>query len=333
MNTYLFGEDDVQVHERLREALNLNNLIIFAGSGLSAQATTDDGEHPPLWKGLLEGMVNWCLKKGLIDTTYPQDFLKLINGDYLTEAGQELEEILTDKSQFQQCLNDVLLCNQAKISDAHKLIVQIPFRAYLTTNYDRFIESAFLIEKGTELKSFYGRTRDGVAEAYRNHEPFIFKLHGDINDLDSIVLGSQSYEKHLHSSENEQLDLQTLFMVSSVLFIGFGGSDPNIEKIIRTVAMSDGNRKRHWMLVPAHTFPSLKMKRLWKDKGINVIQYKKDSTHSGLTNFLRKIKTPPSLSPTPLEHRGEIKSFERKRIIENIEENYSILTHEISRHP
>ena len=319
MNTYLFEEDDIQVYERLREALNLNNLIIFAGSGLSAQATTDDGKHPPLWKGLLEGMVNWCLKKGLIDTMYLQDFLKLINGDYLIEAGQELEEILTNKSQLQQCLNDVLLCNQAKISEAHKLIVQIPFRAYLTTNYDGFIEDAFLTEKGMKLKPFYRRTREGVAEAYRNNEPFIFKLHGDINDSHSIVLGSQSYEKLLYSNENDQLGLQTLFMMSSVLFIGFGGSDPNIEKIIHTVAMSDGNRKRHWMLIPSHTFPLLKAKRLWKDKGINVIQYKKDPTHSGLINFLRKIKTPPSLSPTPPEDRGKAKSYEHKRIIENIE--------------
>lgn len=319
MNTYLFEEDDIQVHKILRETLNSNNLIIFTGSGLSAQATTDDGKHPPLWKGLLEGMIDWCLKKGLIDTTYSQDILELIDGDYLLEAGQEFEEILIDKSQLQQCLNDVLLCNQAKISEAHKLIVQIPFRAYLTTNYDGFIEGAFWTEKGKELKSFYGRTRDGVAEAYRNNEPFIFKVHGDINDSDSIVLGSQSYEKLLYFNGNDQLGLQALFMMSSVLFIGFGGSDPNIEKIISTVAMSDGNRKRHWMLVPSHTFPSLKLRRLWKDKGINIIQYKKDSTHSGLTNFLRKIKTPPSLSPTPPEDRVKAKSFEYKRIIENIE--------------
>ena len=319
MNTYLFDEDDIQVHERLREPLNLNNLIIFAGSGLSAQATTDDGKHPPLWKGLLEGMNNWCFNKGLIDTTYLQDFLKLLNGDCLIEAGQELEEILTDKSQLQQCLNDVLLCNQAKISEAHKLIVQIPFRAYLTTNYDSFIEGAFWTEKEKKLKLFYERSRDGVGEAYRNDEPFIFKLHGDIDDSDSIVLGSQSYEKLLYSSENDQFSLHTLFMMSSVLFIGFGGSDPNIEKIIRTASMLDGNRKRHWMLIPYHTFPLLKAKRLWKDKGINIIQYKKDSTHSGLTNFLRKIKTPPPLSTIPPEDRGKAKSFEQKRIIENIE--------------
>jgi len=318
MNTYLFGEDDIQVYKRLREALNSNSLILFAGSGLSAQATTEDGKHPPLWKGLLEGMVNWCIKRGLINTKYSQDIIELINRGYLMEAGQELEEILNNKSQFQQCLNDVLLCNQAQISEAHELIAQIPFRAYLTTNYDGFIEFAFWKEKGTGIKQFSDRTRGGVMEAFRNEELFIFKIHGDINDSDSIVLGSRSYEKLLYSHENDQLDLKTIFGMASVLFIGFGGSDPNFEKIISTVAMSDGLRKRHWMLVPSNTFPLLKAKRLWEDKGINVIQYEKDPTHSGLTNFLKRLITPQSLISTPLEYRGKAKSFDHKETLKTL---------------
>ena len=333
MNTYLFGEDDIQVYERLREAINSKTLIIFAGSGLSAQATTDDNKHPPLWKGLLKGMVNWCHESGLIQIEYSKEILELINKGYLIEAGQELEEILTEKSQLQQCLGEILLCNQANLSEAHKLIVQIPFSAYITTNYDEFIEGAFWAEKGTSLRTFYGRTLDSVFETYRKKEPFILKLHGDIKDPESIVLGYRSYEKLLYSSENNQNCLQTIFMMSSVLFIGFGGSDPDFENIISNVAKSDGRKKRHWMVVPSGSLPLLKAKRLWLDKGITVIQYKRDSTHSGLINFLRKLKTPPPLSPSPLEHRGEAKSFERKRIIENIEKNCSILGREISGHP
>ena len=319
MNTYLFGEDDEQVYVKLREAINSETLIIFAGSGLSAQATTDDGKHPPLWKGLLEGMVNWCLKSRFIDFEHSKDISELINEGYLIEAGQELEEILAEKSHLQQCLSEILLCNQAKLSEAHELIVQIPFSAYLTTNYDEFIEGAFWAKKEKRLQQFYGRTLDSVFEAYRRKEPFIFKLHGNISDPESIVLGYRSYEKLLYSNEINQNCLQTIFTMSSVLFIGFGGSDPDFEKIISNVAKSDGRQKRHWMVVPSGSLPLLKAKRLWLDNGINVIQYKRDSTHSGLINFLRKLKTHPPLSPSHPKHRGEAKSFERKIIIKNIE--------------
>lgn len=316
MSPYLFDENDTEIHKLLWNKLDLQNLIVFVGSGLSAQATTDDNKHPPLWKGLLEGMVNWCLKRLLINESCSKNILELINKGYLIEAGQELDDIL-EKSQLQQCLSETLLCNQANISESHKLIVQIPFTAYITTNYDALIEGAFAMENGKILEKFYGSAHESVFEAYRKKEPFIFKMHGDISDANSLVLGSRSYEKLLYSDHDQCL--QTLFMTSSVLFIGFGGSDPNFEKIITNVAMADARRKRHWMLIPSDTFPLLKVRRLWKDKGINVIQYKKDSMHSGLIKFLTFLKTPPPVVLDTSEERGNGKSFEYKKMIEDIE--------------
>jgi len=318
MSTYLNSIEDSHIYADLRKVLSSEDLILFAGSGLSAQAITDNGQRPPLWNGLLEGMVDWCIHRHWLEAQYAQDIRELIHREFLIEAGQELREIL-EPAHLQQCLGEVLLCNQARPSEAHDLIVRTGFRAYLTTNYDEFIEGAFWAGKGVSLLKFYERTIDGVLGAYREKKPFIVKLHGDISDPSSIVLGNRSYQRLLYSNTTYRSCLETIFSVSSVLFVGFGGSDPDMEGIISRVAVFDGRSKRHWMLIPEGKLPPLKAKRLWKDYGINVIQYYLDPTHSGLVRFLRKLVTPPSLTPPVPEDRGRVKSFERRRTIETLE--------------
>jgi hypothetical protein len=318
MNTYLHDIKDNEIYEDLRRALSSKDLILFAGSGLSAQAIADDGRHPPLWKGLLEGMINWCLSKRLISTRDVQEIRDLVEQGFLIDAGQELQEDL-EPSHLQQCLGEVILCNQARPGAAHYLIAKIGFRAYLTTNYDEFIEGAFWREKGVRLQQFYERSIKGVLGAYREKKPFIVKLHGDISDPSSIILGNRSYQRLLYSDTTYRSCLETIFSMSSVLFIGFGASDPDLEGIISRVAAFDGRSKRHWMLVPEGMFPLRKAKRLWKDYGINVIQYDSDPTHSGVVRFLQKLATPPSLAPTVPEDQDRVKSFERRRTIETVE--------------
>lgn len=319
MNTYIGEIGDMRVYEGLLRALESNELIFFAGSGFSTQAKTDDGRHPPLWKGLLKGMIDWCLSKGLLNSEDGLNIQTSVEQGFLIEAGQELQESL-EPSHLQWCLGEVILCNEAKASEAHRIIAQLPFRAYLTTNYDEFIEGEFRAQTGVTLLKFYERSIDGVLNAYRERKPFIFKLHGDITDPSSIVLGNRSYERLLYSNSIYRSCLESIFNMSSILFVGFGGSDPDLEGIISRVAALDGRSKRHWMLIPNGSFPPLKAKRMWKDKGINVIAYDPDEQHSGVAQFLHNLSNPPSVSLKGPSDFNKIKSFERSKRVERIEE-------------
>jgi hypothetical protein len=310
--------EDPQVYVELRKALDSESLILFAGSGLSGQATTDDGRHPPGWRGLLTGMVEWCAQRRLIDAAYDRDIRALVQNNFLVEAGQEIHEIFDDPTQLQQCIGEVLLCNEARVREAHNLVASMPFRAYLTTNYDEFIEDEYRVQKGVRLDKFYEDTVGGIMEAYRNRNPFIVKLHGDISVPASIVLGNRSYERFLYSRGTYHDCMSFIFGVASVLFIGFGGADPNVEGIITRIARADGGRKRHWMLVAEGSFPVLKMKRLWRDNGINIIQYEKDEGHTAVPRFLRALAAPPELALTTLKDQTQIKTVERLHRLGNI---------------
>jgi hypothetical protein len=99
--------------------------------------------------------------------------------------------------------------------------------------------------------------------------------------------------------------------MSSVLFIGFGGSDPDLDGLLSKVAAFDGRRSRHWIVVPEGRFPALKAKRLLKDKGISVIQYKHDEhdeNHPELVKFLKALETLLTSARAVSEEGGRLSS-------------------------
>ena len=106
--TDLHNVKDEDVLEKLRAAIENRRCILIAGSGLSTLAYTEYGERLPQLRDLLKGMVGWCYEKDLIDLQSAIGIDELINGDYLSEAGLEIEENLKDKSALQQCLKDRL---------------------------------------------------------------------------------------------------------------------------------------------------------------------------------------------------------------------------------
>jgi len=291
---YTYAAEDPRALEEIRSAMLQDRLILLAGSGLSAQARTSDDKSPPNWKDLLKGMAKWAREHLDVDEHDERDICELADHGFLLEAGQEIEDIYqSKKSKLQQCLKEVLLINEATISQSHIYIAKIRFRAYLTTNYDSLIESAYSYVNKRPLLPYYeyADSIEGVVEEFRERRPFILKLHGDVIDTKSIRLGDRSYERLLNDAINYRNSLHSVISMSSLLIIGFGGSDPDLDGLLNKVAAFDGRRQRHWMLVRQGHFPTLKAKRLLEDKGVRVIEYLNDGTHSGFERFLEKLST------------------------------------------
>lgn len=278
--------DRLGVYKDLCEVIQRDDLILFAGSGLSAQAQTGDGKHPPDWSRLIKEMATWGDSHGLIESSAAAELQAFVDGGYLLDAAQELQDIFT-RPVLQQCLRETLLCSTARIGEAHELVAEIPFRAIITTNYDELIEGAWFKKHGFMLPRYYERTYEGILEEWRSKHPFILKLHGDILDPDSIVMGRHSYDRLLYQDTSYVRSIETIIGASSLLFVGFGGTDPNLEAILSRVSLFDGRSKRHWMLAQEDGVPRLRAKRLWLDKGITVIKYR--GSHAEVVRFLQNL--------------------------------------------
>src|SRR5581483_10392068 len=192
---------------------------------------------------LLKRMVSWCIQKKFISQYHTtKDFCEQYDKrplkDTLIQFGYTIEENLSEKHQQQECLKASLEQRTPSV-DKYRLLVRKPFRGYVTTAYDTFIETAYAEERQEPLLKFYISSIRDAIEACRNGQPFILKLYGDIDDPASIILGPRFIKGLSAVCELEQL--RTLLSMSPVIFTGFEKADPDLgtlSSLTRTPAIS-----------------------------------------------------------------------------------------------
>lgn len=112
---------------------------------------------------------------------------------------------------------------------SHAALVRLDLPLLFTTNYDELIESAYL-KAGVDMR--VSRSEEEF-KAHRTQRPrrHLVKLHGSIDQPDSIVLTRSDYAQ-ARSGRKEMLDrLRSELADGSFLFVGFSLSDPNFNAI------------------------------------------------------------------------------------------------------
>ncbi len=112
-------------------------------------------------------------------------------------------------------------------STSHEALVRLPLKEIFTTNYDTLIEDAFL---GQELAVSAGPAQF-IARMPQRPKRHLVKLHGTIDDLNTIVLTRSDYAKARKSRVEMFEHLRTSLMQSSFLFVGYSLTDPNFNLI------------------------------------------------------------------------------------------------------
>jgi len=277
------------IPEMLIRMIREHRCVVFVGAGLSAQAKANDGSIVPTWKTLLGLMVDWCVEHRIQLRVEPQEFREIIEKGRLLVVAQELQMSLGQ--QLNTCLSDILHSGDTKPSKAHRLLCKIDWVSVLTSNYDALIEGAYAAESGGILPPVFSSNGVNQAiECIRNDKHFVFKVHGDINIPNSIVLGNRDYSRLLYQSPAYRSFLETIFSSYTVLFVGFGGNDPDLEGIVdRLSTIYERSLSQHFILISENEFSALERQRLLEDKRLDCITYQKDSSHSQVVEFLKAL--------------------------------------------
>jgi len=298
----LSSDFEMEDLDNLAQAIKEEDCLVFAGAGLSAQATsTSTRRRLPTWPDLLRKMVAKCKQRG-----DARDLRTAINrGKYLVVA-QELQERL--QGQLGQCLRDLLSTNDMLPSEAHHLVVRLGARGILTSNYDTLLDRAYHMEYGGSDPRIVLPSQSALVINYlskRSRIPFIFKVHGSMDDPPNVVLGYRDYARMVHESSNYRSVMETLFMTNTMLFVGFGATDPDLMSILERVAtcLRQGTRE-HYLLVGDKTYLPFEVERLRKDLKLVCLTYKQDDAHSQMVPLLkdlhRRVRSSRAGSPTPV---------------------------------
>ncbi len=263
---------------KLLKAIIDGNCVLFIGSGISSFCVGKGRRTLPIWSEFLLNFIEWNKNRGTIEDRENEDLKRLLLEKKYTIIAEELLE-KTPPEDFKKFLEEIFEPKSIIPSYLHKLIITLPFRSIITTNYDNLLEQVYFEKFRKYPKIFYHNNLDTTILPF-DLDFSILKLHGDIENPKSIILSQKQFSYLMFGSPNYQKYLESLFTNFSVFFIGYGLRDPDIENMIEKVSLNIKAEKfTHFILSKEGTFTEIEKKRMLKDKNIQTIVFKEDYRH------------------------------------------------------
>ena len=226
----------------LRKAIESNDLIIFAGAGVSLSLGL------PTWKDLIIKIIEGLEVKALLpfnellknNVLSPLDVLNSLEKDY----GNAVVEILEDTIGG--------LKNEPKI---HKKLIKLSPKV-ITTNYDIGFDEAWKKEFNGYATNIVENDQNYNLSKLYSKETFIFKIHGSISDPGSCILFENQYRDLYKDEKAFLLELKFLFLRNTILFVGFSLEDPYVSEIIVKInKLYDNFTRRHYIITTDQKLP------------------------------------------------------------------------------
>ncbi len=276
----------MEIPKELIERIADGSVTVFIGAGLS------QGAGLPGWPRLLEQMMAWGKENHVVFSEADEKELKTsIRKGELLWVADELRERL-GKTAFHQFMLEIFQQSKPQPTDAHRLLPAIPFSSVLTTNYDRLLEKVYEDSyKDASFHSFTHRDYPELAMAIRRGEFYLLKLHGTIDRIETIVLGSSDYREVMYENKAYRQFLKTLFSTKTILFLGFGLTDPDFNFLLEELKTTFNDYiGPHYALMNSIEATPLKRQRFEKDYHIKILPYNPSGPHHPeVIEFLTKL--------------------------------------------
>lgn len=219
--------DSIKEIQRVAEN---NRLVVFVGAGVSANSKI------PTWGDLIKrfaeeiGYDN-CTKCDKSTAKCPK-----ANCNYRYKFSQDeylripeyyyLRDKTEDKRRYYSFICNVLNCDKGA-NPIHDVIFKIMPHHIITTNFDSLLENSK--EINARLYSIISQDKDILLE---NNTHYIIKMHGDLQDPESIVLKESDYINYEQTHPLICTFIKSLLIDHTFLFIGYSLNDYNLKLII-----------------------------------------------------------------------------------------------------
>ncbi|MEL7654289.1 MAG: SIR2 family protein [Bacillota bacterium] len=238
--------------QELKGLLEKEKLSVFVGSGVSVPQPSG----LPTWDGFVSKYIEICeaLSKALpADMKFDavvndarnykdHDAIRTISA--LKCAVRKCEKKAAERNlsldEFTEKIGNIFKGRQHNI--LHELIVSTNFKYIITSNYDDLLEAAVehLNISSLRLRSFSYNEPEKISASIYSELPMIIHAHGKAGkvSLGEMVITSDDYLGIMKYNHGFRMTIDSIFMQNSILFVGYGGSDPHFEDIISDAVYS-----------------------------------------------------------------------------------------------
>lgn len=254
----------------IKQAIVDNKLIVFVGAGASINSGI------PLWRDAVEKIYTKIGSKA-VDIN---DSLK-IPQIYFNARGEK---------EYTELVKDIFRFDDKKPNKIHELIVKLNPSHVITTNYDDFLEKAF-IANGEFLDVIHKDTDI----PYCKNSRMIIKMHGGFI-YNNFVFKEDDYLNYSQNFALIETFIKALVAKNIILFIGYSYSDPDTKQIFNWVKNVLGNNFQRAYFIDGRNLYDLHTVNYYRNLGINIIyssehleKFKKEDVYDNTIKMLEYI--------------------------------------------
>lgn len=308
--------------DTLAEILASGEAVLFVGAGCSVPLGY------PAWPGLMQELEQLAIDCGGgfkgNKNMREQDSLR-----YADEIKDHIKRVTGNLNRYHHCLYRLYEQKNPPFDELHKMLVRLPTRGIVTTNYDPALDAALLsVTPGYAGDNFFVVGED---QAIRVSEflmamsrPGAFHrrvahLHGRYELGESIVLSAKDYETVYDLPPEQEVKsgrgtvrswsmhrkvLWTILATRPVVFVGFSMSDPYLDALLQVVSsdLQRWNEPVHYAIMDinrANADHRLEQARVFRrEHSVEVVFYENpDERHEDLRKLVQEFLQRASVGP------------------------------------
>ena len=255
----------------LVNAIRAGRCVAFVGSGFSSAANF------PGWELLLRELAAHSKAEGI----RPQIEKRLEDktSHAFDEVAQALEDVLGRDVLIEHLQKNFTYTVPDPVMERRRqLLKDIPFRAVLTTNYDRMLKGE-IPAPSTYRQMLRAVQTPWIGTLYvtakdRRRRPLL-KVHGDLNKPETIVLTRRDYRKLLYENPNYLNFLRAYLVSHTVLYIGFSFTDAYLNELrselLTRLDQSESSEPVAYAVI--NDISSLTQEHYRKHEGVEILTY------------------------------------------------------------
>lgn len=198
--------------EQIKLYMRMHSVTAFVGAGFSMNAEKPNNVRMKTWSQLSETF---------LDKLYPKNEEDRLNDANDVVRLSSLVDAQFGHNELDNILEEALPDNLVSSRVLHRMLVRLPWKDILTTNYDTLIERA-ASQVITNLKLVTNKEF-----LLYQPSPRIIKLHGSFPNIRPYIMTEEDYRRYPIECPEMVNTAKQCFLESLVCLIGFSGEDPN----------------------------------------------------------------------------------------------------------
>jgi len=264
-----------RIPKPLISAFQRSDVVLFVGSGMSNCAGL------PMWSTLIERLESRLLAMHKDEETFYRKLDQLQKVQYMYDR--------CGKQTVIEAALELLRLSKRE-SKVHNVLVRLPFKSIVTTNWDSLLEDYLRRHTAYQVSCVW--QDDQMSSAARRQS--VIKIHGTSGDPKSVVFSEKDFFESLEKKPLLHQYVGMLVATSTILFLGYSLSEFDFKLIFDQVKNRLGAlKKESFIFLPNGSDP---MVGFLERRGLQPIVYTATRKATATRKFLEELSESVTMS-------------------------------------